>query len=93
MDREEARSLLTENLAEYRTLSYAELVANIGDDRYLEVNGASGVRYQIEIQFMWDHKKDGDLRVAGAIDDGSLGGAFRPVCEDFIVRRDGRLVE
>ena len=92
MDREEARRLLTEKLAEYRKLSYAELVANIGNDEYLEVNGPSDTEYQIEIQFMWDDKKDCDVRVSAGIDDGSVRGAFRPVCEDFIVRRDGRLV-
>ena len=32
MDREEARRLLAEKLAEYRKLTYAELVANIGND-------------------------------------------------------------
>ena len=92
MDQQEARCLLTEKLAEYRRLSYAELVAKIKDDEYLEVKGPSNAEYQIEIQFMWDDKKGGDVRVSAAIDDGSLRGAFRPVCEDFIVRPDGRLV-
>ena len=92
MDREEARSLLSEELGEYRKLSYTELLAHIGKDEYLEVHGPSGCQYQIEIQFMWDHKKDGDVRVSAGIDDGSLRGAFRPECEDFIVGPDGRLV-
>jgi hypothetical protein len=85
MDREEARRLLAENLAEYRGLSSGELAANIGNDHYLQVQGPSGVQYQIEIQFMWDRAKNSDIRVASAIDDGSLRGAFRPVCEDIIV--------
>ncbi len=92
MDREEARRLLAEHLAKYRKVPYTELVARIGNDEYLEVNGPSDTEYQIEIQFMWDGKKDGDVRVLAAIDDGSFRGAFRPICEDFIVAPDGRLV-
>jgi hypothetical protein len=92
MDREEARRLLAEKLAEYRHLPYAKLVARIGNDEHLEVRGPSGTLYQIEIQFLWDEKKDGDVRVLAGIDDGSLRGAFRPLCQDFIVRADGQLV-
>ncbi len=92
MDREEVRRLLTEKLAEYRKLTYAELVANIGNDEYLGVSGPSDTEYQIEIHFMWDDERNGDVRVSAAIDDGSFRGTFRPVCEDFIVRPDGRLV-
>ena len=92
MDREEARNLLTEKLTEYRKQSYAELVAKIDNDEYIEVMGPTNTEYQIEIQFMWDHKENGDLRVLAGIDDGSLRGAFRPVCEDFIVSPDGRFI-
>ncbi|MGI9458128.1 MAG: hypothetical protein ACR2NU_16310 [Aeoliella sp.] len=92
MDREEARSLLTEKLAVYRKQSYAELVAKIDNDEYIEVIGPSNTEYQIEIQFMWDHIENGDLRVLAGIDDGSLRGAFRPVCEDFIVSPDGEFI-
>lgn len=90
MDREEARRLLTEKLADYRELAYAELVARIGNDEYLQVRSPSNIEYQIEIQFLWDGQEDGDIRVLAAIDDGSFRGAFRPVCEDFVVAPDGR---
>ena len=89
MDREEARRLLLEELAPYGRLPYDELVANIGEDRYLQVRGPTGTEYQIEIQFMWDHKQGGDIRVLAAIDDGSFRGAFRPVCEDLVVTPSG----
>jgi len=92
MDRKEARTLLTKELAEYRRLSYAELVANMDNDQYLVVKGPSDREYQIEIQFMWDDKQDEDIRVLAGIDDGSLRGAFLPVCDGFIMSPDGRFV-
>lgn len=89
MDREEARRLLIGKLAEYRKLSYAELVRMIGKDEYPQVTGPSNQEYQIEIQFMWDHREGGDIRISAGIDDCSFRGAFWPVCEDFIVGADG----
>jgi hypothetical protein len=91
MDREEARNLLVAELTRFRKMSHAELVARIDNDEYLEVTGPSNTVYQIEIQFMWDHQQGGDIRVLAGIDDGSLRGAFRPVCEDFLVQPDGRV--
>jgi hypothetical protein len=52
------------------------------------VVGLSGTEYQIEIHVTWDHKTDGDVRVMGTIDDGTFRGAFKPVCEDLVVRPD-----
>ena len=92
MDRVEAQFLLTEKLAEYRRLSYAELVAKIDNDEYVQIAGSSNTEYQIEIQFMWDDKENGELRVLAGIDDGTLRGAFRPVCEDFIMSPDGNFI-
>ena len=92
MDRVEAQFLLTEKLAEYRRQSYAELVAKIDNDEYVQIAGSSNTEYQIEIQFMWDDKENGELRVLAGIDDGTLRGAFRPVCEDFIMSSDGNFI-
>lgn len=88
MNREEALGLLNAKLEKYRRLSYAELSAKIGDEEFPEVVGPSGTEYQIEIQICWDHKPGGDVRVMGAIDDGTFRGAFKPVCSDLIVRLD-----
>ena len=88
MDREEALNLLNAKLDDYRKMSYADLAAKIGHEEFPEVVGPSGTEYQIEIHVIWDHKPDGDVRVMGTIDDGTLRGAFRPVCEDLIVRPD-----
>ena len=87
MDKQEARELLTKELAEYRSLSYASLVARIGDQDHVEVIGSSATLYQIEVEFFWDDKPAGDVRVMGAIDDGGWR-AFMPLCEDFIVSPD-----
>ena len=91
MDKVEATKLLTNKLAEYRELSYDQRVAKIGNDDYLEVIGASGTKYQIEVQFMWYRKPGGDARVSDGIDDGGLR-AFFPLCQDFIVSPGGRFV-
>jgi hypothetical protein len=86
MDRDEAISLLDAKLDEYRKLPYAELAAKIGHEEFPKVVGPSSTEYQIEIQIRWDHKHDGDVRVMGTIDDGTLRGPFKPVCSDLIVR-------
>jgi hypothetical protein len=69
MDKQEAKTVLTTKLRKYRRLAYDELVAKIIDVDCLEVTGASGVEYQIEVQFFWDGEADGDVRVMGSIDD------------------------
>jgi hypothetical protein len=91
MNKQEAKQLLTTKLAEYRRLAYADLVAKLGDIDCVEVTGQSGAGYQIEVQFMWDGKPDGDVRMMAGIDDGGLR-AFMPLCEDFILTPDGEFV-
>ncbi|MHB8975014.1 MAG: hypothetical protein ACYC4N_31690 [Pirellulaceae bacterium] len=87
MNREEALGLLNAKLDDYRQIPYAELVSKIDTNEVVEVSGPSGVEYQIEIEVMWDHKPNGDIRVMGAIDDGGLR-AFIPLCNDLLVRSD-----
>lgn len=66
-------------------------------DRYLstaetvEVRGASGTIYQVQTQAHWDSRKDGDLRIMVAVDDGGWR-AFAPLSEDFILAPDGSFV-
>ena len=92
MDREEALGLLNAKLDDYRQIPYAELVSKIDSNEVIEVIGPSGVEYQIEIQVMWDHKPNGDIRVMGAIDDGGLR-AFMPLCGDLIARSEEQNVD
>ena len=87
MDREEALGLLKAKLDEYLQMPYAELASTVGTNQVVEVGGPSGAEYQIEIQVLWDHKPNGDIRVMGAIDDGGLR-AFMPLSSDLIVKPD-----
>jgi hypothetical protein len=89
MDRSEARELLIEHLRRFRGMDHGWLAEQIGDQQVATVNGTSGVEYQIEVEILWDAEPGGTLRVLGSIDDGSLRGAFRPVCEDFLVDPEG----
>ncbi len=90
MNREEALGLLNVKLNDYRRMTHAELAAKVGEEDISEVVGPSGTAYQIEILVTWDHKPNGDVRVLGSIDDGTLRGAFKPVCGDFLVSGEGQ---
>ena len=76
MDKQEAKRLLTTTLADYRRLGLPISRQRSVKSIVLEVIGASEVEYQIEVQFMWDSKPDGDVLVSAGIDDGGLS-AFR----------------
>jgi hypothetical protein len=91
MDNNEAQGLLRQQLDLYRTRSHHELQSLIAEPEVIELNGPSGTRFCIEILAVWDSNIGGDLRVIGAIDDGGWR-AFRPLTDDFIMRRDGTLV-
>ena len=88
MDREEALSLLNTKLDEYRKLGYDGLAARVGEEEFPEVVAPSGVRYQMEIQIVWDDKSAGDVRVLGSIDDGGWR-AFLPLCDSLLVTPEG----
>jgi hypothetical protein len=94
MDNKEARSILAEHLARYRLRSYAELAswAREGRAATAEAVGPTGTRYQIEVQFFWDDKPQGDVRVGASIDDGGIR-AFLPLTDSFILSAEGKFVE
>jgi len=91
MDNDEARGILTGSLAGYRALSYEELARRVDTVETDAVEAPSGVTYSLEIQFFWDAKPDGAVRVIGSIDDGGWR-AFRPLSDDFIRAPDGSFV-
>jgi hypothetical protein len=93
MDTKEARSILAEHLARYRSRSYTEVAAWARERRIdtPEAVAPNGKRYQIEVQFFWDDKPDGDVRVSGSIDDGGIR-AFLPLSESFILSPEGRFI-
>lgn len=93
MNKKEARSILSEHLAGFRSRSYAELASWVSERRNdtLEAVAPSGTRYCLELQFFWDDKPNGDVRVVGSIDDGGIR-AFLPVTDSFILSPEGRFV-
>ena len=91
MDNDEARGLLRQRLDLFRTRSHHELQSLIAEPEVIELVGPSGTRFCIEVLAVWDSKIGGDLRVIGSIDDGGWR-AFKPLTDDFIMRRDGTLV-
>jgi hypothetical protein len=84
MNKEEARALLAEQLDRMAEASYAALAARVGDNDVREVTGASGARYQIEVQILWDSMPRGAVRLLGGIDDGGLS-AFVPLADSRLV--------
>lgn len=84
MDKEEAKQIIKAELEPYRAKPYSELVQMINAGPVTgAVVGASGKRYQIEIQAFWDSKPNGNVRIIGAIDDGGWR-AFIPLTDGFI---------
>ena len=91
MDNAEARGLLEQHLQSWRNRSYAELLSLRDATQTTELLGASGTKYQAEVQVFWDGRPGGALRVLASIDDGGLR-AFSPLSADFIKSQDGSFV-
>lgn len=91
MNKIEAKEILAEQISKLRKLSYADLSKRIDKVETFEVVGKSGVKYQLEIQFMWDAKPNNNLRVWVNIDDCGLR-AFFPMTECFIISPEGKFI-
>lgn len=91
MDKEEAKIVLNTLLAKYRAKTYNDLQYLLNEQDTSEVEAESGAMYQLEIQAVWDDKKDGNLRVMGSVDDGGLR-AFMPLTSDFIISPNGEFI-
>ncbi len=92
MDKSEAAKFLEAYISQYRAKPHAELVKLMSDVQVHETTGVSGVEYILEFDVRWDDKPNGDIRVAGGIDDGGFRSAFSPLCDDFILSPDGGFV-
>jgi hypothetical protein len=92
MDKTEAKIVIIEELKSYRSKSYEELVKLVGNLMTYEIQGVSGINFQIEIQFLWDRQPNGDIRVVGAVDDGGWS-AFIPLTKSFIKSPSGEFVD
>ena len=91
MDTTEAKALLASELRKYRPRSYHELRERIGSQDDFVAPAPSGKNYAIEVDFFWDGRPDGDVRVMAMIDDGGLRAMF-PLTDSFIVRPTGEFV-
>jgi predicted methyltransferase len=88
MDKSEAQKVLSEHLARFSQRSYSELVPMVESSHveHCEIHGASGTKYQIEVQFFWDDKPGGVVHVSGSIDDGGIR-AFFPLTQSLLVSK------
>ncbi len=91
MNGDEANALLAERLARYREYPHRRLAELVGSYETEDRPGPTGTMYQLEVQFFWDAKPGGNVRVIGSIDDGGLR-AFVPLCQDFIKAPDESFV-
>lgn len=91
MDRAQATELPAERLARYRTVSYEQLAKLVGSCQVEELTGADGTLYQLEVEFFWDDRPAGDVRVIGSIDGGDMP-AITPLTASFIVSSNGSFV-
>lgn len=92
LDEREARGALARHLAGYRARPYAELAALVArQPDPVEVTGATGARYQLEVIAVWDAGEGGDVRIIGSVDDGGWR-AWRPLSDDFVMRPDGSIL-
>ena len=92
MDKADAVTIADERLRELRTVPWDELRLRFVDGSELTEVRRRGVTYQVKTYAHWDDRREGDLRVCVAVDDGGFR-AFMPVVRDFIVRRDGTFVD
>ena len=93
MNKAEAKEILAQELIHLQAKSYKDLQKLINSPDVIEVVGASGVSYQIEVQAFWDNPREslGDLRIIASIDDGRFLSALLPLSADFIMAFDGKV--
>ena len=93
MNKAEAQDILAQELNRLQAQRFKDLQELINSPRVIELTGASGVSYQIEIQAFWDNPREilDDLRIVASVDDGRVLSALFPLSEDFIIGADGKL--
>lgn len=57
----------------------------------LERPGNGTATFIVEIEFLWDGPKGGNVRIIGSVDDGGWR-AFVPITRSFIKAADGSIV-
>lgn len=95
MTSEEERQIARDRMTALRRESYDSLIAtHLGQSTHDEVVAASGARYDVQVQGVWDSPgAPGHLRVRVAVD--AIPVSRRPhslTFEDFIVAPDGTFI-
>jgi hypothetical protein len=68
MNKEEAKSVLNNELDQFRTMSHKDLVRTVGDAVYTtEQMGGSGEKYLIQIKTKWKKRKKSIVRISANI--------------------------
>jgi hypothetical protein len=85
MNKEEAHSILLQELAAFRMKTHAELSTLVGSSIVLERKSPGGTDHQLEIDVLWDdpRRPQAAIRVIASIDDGGFVSAFAPLTGDF----------
>lgn len=92
MNKDEAKIILEQQLTCYKPQSQVALLRLLDEPDNFECVSPSGTSYYLEVQAFWDDESKRELRVAASVDDGGWY-AFRPLCDDFIIRSDDSLVD
>jgi len=86
MNKDEARRIIREELAQLEGLTYAVAVGRIGEHSVRELRSAEGNLYRVETRFSWDDEQGGDVRVSVSVDDGGWRSYF-PLTEGLSIRK------
>ena len=88
MNREDALSAVAAAAERYIGRSHVDLAALIGRPETLKAKGAAGTVYQVEVSVFWDDQPGGAIRIALAVDDGSLRGLVPLTCDGLVAPGD-----
>lgn len=92
MNKTEARNLLSDFLLGLQQKPYLELAELIANSTCIELGGAAGTKYQVEVLAVWDSKPNGALRVIASIDDGGSLSSLAPMTLDFLTDSRGNVL-
>ncbi|MGE3975208.1 MAG: hypothetical protein AB7F59_11850 [Bdellovibrionales bacterium] len=94
MNKTEALAVANVKILELRRQPYQELKKLIGPQGAMTVEavGASGTKYQLQIEAFWDGNENGNLRVAVMVDDGGFFRSMFPLSTDFIISPNGNFI-
>jgi hypothetical protein len=90
MKHTEARTAATQALEAFRGLDYSTLVARLVDQvEIVTAATSSGQEVEVEVEGLWDDRKNGNVRVMASVSTGLI----RTASDDFIKAPDGRFID